>query len=491
MALGVETSNQFVLCIGRCNELRRVGGRGGRLITLFRHHIPIVGSLQLLTDGLLYFAAMLLAAHVALAPSTVNSAVVAGPASLFAALALLVGCACGVYRAGDSAAFPQTIGRVVLSLLVTAGIAVVLFEHLPDAQAARSVIGYAVLYSIAAIVLSRQALLTALRAGIGRRPVLIVGAGEEARAVQATLESGPIPKFSVAGFYPARGEPVVIDPGSRLFSDTEELCALVRRLGVRDVIVAVRDQRGGAIPMQQLLDCRVNGVSVMDLAGFYEREHGQVRIESLKSSWLVYGRGFEQGAARNAVKRGFDIVCAVVLLLLAVPVMAAAAVAIALESGRPILFRQERVGRGGRTFTCIKFRSMHADAERDGVPRWAAARDPRVTRVGRVLRTARIDELPQLVNVLRGDMSLVGPRPERPMFVRQLASEIPYYDVRHSVKPGITGWAQVRYTYGASVEDATRKLQYDLYYVKNHSLFLDVLILIETVRVVLFGEGAH
>ena len=243
--------------------------------------------------------------------------------------------------------------------------------------------------------------------------------------------------------------------------------------------------------MRQLLACRISGISVIDLAGFYERERGQVPIHSLKSSWLIYGKGFAQDPVRTAVKRVFDVAGALGLLALAAPVMLLAAAAIALESGRPILYRQQRVGRGGRAIMCIKFRSMRADAESDGVPRWASKGDPRVTRVGRLLRKTRIDELPQLLNVLRGEMSLVGPRPERPSFVKQLGQSIPYYDVRHSVKPGVTGWAQVRYTYGASVEDATRKLQYDLYYVKNHSLFLDILILVETVRVVLFGEGAH
>jgi exopolysaccharide biosynthesis polyprenyl glycosylphosphotransferase len=179
------------------------------------------------------------------------------------------------------------------------------------------------------------------------------------------------------------------------------------------------------------------------------------------------------------------------LLILALPVMLLAAVAIYLESGLPIIYRQERVGRGGRTFMCLKFRSMRADAEKDGVARWAAAGDSRITRVGRIMRKTRIDELPQLINVLRGDMSLVGPRPERPCFVSKLKEQIRFYDVRHSVKPGLTGWAQVRYSYGASVEDASKKLEYDLYYVKNHSLFLDVLILVETVRVILFREGAH
>ena len=450
------------------------------MISLFRHHIPIGASLQVLADAALYFLATVLAVHVALTPYGVPPSSATGPAMLFAVIALLVGAAFGLYRNTDNAAFAAQIGRAVLVVLVSAGAASLLFDFVQGGPDARSVLGYIVLYSLASILVARQIMLTARRAGVGRRPVLIVGSSDEARAVEATLQSG-VPKFTIAGFY---------DPASEVFSE-RELCDVVDRLGVREVIVAVRDQRGGSVPMKQLLECRLNGISVIDLAGFYEREHGQVPVHALKSSWLVYGKGFAQDQVRTGVKRAFDVMCALGLLALAAPVMLLAAAAILIESGRPVLYRQERVGRGGRSFMCIKFRSMRRDAEKDGVARWASKGDPRVTRVGRFLRKSRIDELPQLLNVLTGEMSLVGPRPERPAFVDELSKSIPYYDVRHSVKPGVTGWAQVRYSYGASVEDATRKLQYDLYYVKNHSLFLDILILVETVRVVLFGEGAH
>jgi exopolysaccharide biosynthesis polyprenyl glycosylphosphotransferase len=206
---------------------------------------------------------------------------------------------------------------------------------------------------------------------------------------------------------------------------------------------------------------------------------------------LIFGDGFNQGAWRTAVKRVFDIFCATLLSLLAAPIMLVTAVLIKLESAGPALYRQERVGQNGRTFSIAKFRSMRTDAEKDGKPRWASANDDRVTRVGHIIRRLRIDELPQLLNVLRGDMSLVGPRPERPFFVDQLTQEIPFYALRHSVKPGVTGWAQVRYPYGATVEDSQEKLQFDLYYVKNHTLFLDLVVLMETVGVVLTGKGAR
>lgn len=263
-----------------------------------------------------------------------------------------------------------------------------------------------------------------------------------------------------------------------MFERSEPLVDLVERLGVDEIIVAAKEQRGGGVPIDQLLACRIRGVPILDMSGFYERVKAEVPIDSLKASWLVYSQGFVQGPARRAAKRVFDILTSSVLLVLAAPVMVLTALAIKLDSPGPVIYRQERVGLGGRRFMCLKFRSMTVDAEKDGVARWASKNDARVTRVGRFIRKTRIDELPQLLSVLKGEMSMVGPRPERPSFVEELKQHIPFYDLRHSVKPGVTGWAQVRYSYGASLEDARRKHQFDLYYVKNNSLFLDVLVLI-------------
>ena len=336
----------------------------------------------------------------------------------------------------------------------------------------------------------RQAAFTLRRTELGAKRVLIVGTGDEAVAVERQLRAMGHPKFRVIGFFAADGGQPAAST-SRVFAGSDSIYDLVRRQRIEEVIVAVKEQRGGVLPMRELIECRINGVPILDLAGFYERVRGEVPVESLKASWLIYGQGFAQDWLRTLIKRVFDISISLVLLLMALPVMLMTALLIKLESAGPVFYRQQRVGRGGSAFDVIKFRSMRLDAEKDGIARWAQARDPRVTRVGAFIRKMRIDELPQLLNVLRGDMSLVGPRPERPVFVDQLKQQIRFYDIRHSVKPGVTGWAQVRYSYGASVEDAVRKLQFDLYYVKNHSLFLDLLILVETVRVVLFREGAH
>jgi sugar transferase (PEP-CTERM system associated) len=319
--------------------------------------------------------------------------------------------------------------------------------------------------------------------------ILVLGTGAEARLIETSLTNAAPEGVCLVGFCAAEKVQECAVSASRVVAHGS-LEDTVRRFDIDEVIVAVRQQRGGVLPLRSLLDCRLSGVKVTDLARYFERVHGQVPIESLKVSWLIYGDGFRQSTTRLFMKRCFDIVVSALLIALTAPLMAFAALVIASEGAGSVIYRQERAGYRGNTFTLYKFRSMRIDAEKDGKAAWAGVNDARVTRVGRFIRRSRIDELPQLVNVLKGEMSFVGPRPERPEFVALLSGQIPFYAVRHSVKPGLTGWAQVRYSYGATVEQSVRKLEYDLYYVKNHSLLLDFAILLETVRVVLLGEGA-
>jgi sugar transferase (PEP-CTERM system associated) len=281
-------------------------------------------------------------------------------------------------------------------------------------------------------------------------------------------------------------------PAEKVISPPGSLFELVRELGASEVVVALDDQRK-AFPMDELLKCRVRGINVIDVVSFIERETGKVRVDLLNPSWIIFSGGFRRDVFREWVERAFDIAASLVLLALAWPAMLLTAVAIKLEDGwrAPVFYVQERVGLEGRLFLIRKFRSMRTDAEQDGKPAWASENDPRVTRVGAVIRKLRIDELPQLFNVLSGDMGFVGPRPERPQFVEQLGELIPYYHERHWVKPGITGWAQLCYPYGASERDAKEKLQYDLYYVKHRNLFFDLAILLETAEIVLWGRGAR
>jgi sugar transferase (PEP-CTERM system associated) len=326
--------------------------------------------------------------------------------------------------------------------------------------------------------------------GLVRR-VLVFGSGEKAMTARKLLLDSES-AVQVVGFYASTRDGAIRAAGTPVIpAGTITLLEAARKVQADEIVVAVGDRRGGVLPLRELLDCKLSGIRVYDLSTHFEHHLGQIPLDSLNASWLIFGSGFRQDLLRRLVKRCFDIVCSIALLLASLPVMLLAALAIAWESGGPVLYQQERVGRNNRSFKFYKFRSMRTDAEKDGRPQWASANDARVTRVGKVIRKLRIDELPQLVSVLKGDMSLVGPRPERPFFVEQLTAEIPFYAVRHSLKPGLTGWAQVRYCYGACKDDAVRKLQYDLYYVKNHSLLLDLRILFSTIAVVLTGKGAQ
>jgi len=293
----------------------------------------------------------------------------------------------------------------------------------------------------------------------------------------------------VVGYVPVGVQPVRVPEALQVRTDMG-LLQLAQWLRIDEVVVAP-DERRGELPMDEMLSCAQRGVAVSDLSTFFEREAGMVKLNVADPSWLAFSGGFDHSMPRRLTKRFFDLLAATALLLIAWPAMVLVALCIWMESGRPVLYRQIRVGENGRHFELVKFRSMRADAEGDGVARWASQRDDRSTRVGRFIRMSRLDELPQLFNVLRGDMSFVGPRPERPHFVDMLSLEIRYYNVRHCVKPGLTGWAQLRYPYGASVRDAEEKLTFDLFYVKNQGLVFDLMILLQTVEVVLFRRGAR
>jgi sugar transferase (PEP-CTERM system associated) len=266
----------------------------------------------------------------------------------------------------------------------------------------------------------------------------------------------------------------------------------VRENQIDEIVLAVDDRRK-SMPVHEILDCKMDGVGVVDMMTFFERETGKVKLELVSPSWLFLSDGFRIDSFSLFMKRGLDILISLLLLPFFLPVMLVVAIAIWLEGkGREgVIYRQTRVGNGGKEFQIYKFRSMSVDAEKDGVAQWAQKHDARVTRVGAIIRKIRLDELPQMFNILKGDMSFVGPRPERPEFVKQLEEQYPYYRERHRLRPGLTGWAQIRYQYGSSLEDAFEKLQYDLYYTKNYSIFLDLLIVLHTMEVVLMGKGAH
>jgi len=457
---------------------------------LFRHQLPIVTLLRLVLETCFFFMAIIIGVMLSGRETSLPYGMVPA-AMLFAGVMVAAINAFGIYRRDAGSRRVGVAARLVMALLVGVPAAYVAFYFVPETRTYQESLGLTVVITLFGALVLRRGFLRSLDSKLLTHRVMVLGTGHDAQAVAAALNEIGSASAWFVGFYPLPSEEEDVVPADRVLSASEALQTTVARYGVNEVIVALRERRGGVLPLGELLACRLAGVRVTELSSFFERTRGEFPIESLKASHLIFGEGFRQGRVRTFLKHAFDILASLVLLVLAAPVMLITAIAIKLETPGPVIYRQQRVGRGGKLFNVLKFRSMVADAEDDGRPRWATPGDSRVTRVGRFIRHMRIDELPQLFNVLAGDMSLVGPRPERPYFVDQLSGQIPFYGLRHSVKPGVTGWAQVRYSYGATVEDSVRKLQFDLFYVKNHSLILDLVILIETVGVVLLGKGAR
>ncbi|MGH1359631.1 MAG: TIGR03013 family XrtA/PEP-CTERM system glycosyltransferase [Burkholderiaceae bacterium] len=408
---------------------------------------------------------------------------------VFAGLMLLAMTAFGLYDDTLDEPFRVTVQRLLMAYIVSLVMLTVVFYFLPDAKVGRGVFAIASVVAVGGVLAVRW---LAHKANFLNRPgrtVLIVGDQSDANELLAMLEANNEKLSSnIAGMVPLSN--LVKSPSPEdIDLQPEHFSSEIEAQGITEIVVTSRDRRNGQVPMQLLLQLRLRGYKVRDLVSFYEQELGLIKIDHLRTSWLVFNNGFDQSISRALAKRAFDMIFSLGLLLIASPFMLLAALAILIETGRPILFRQTRCGEFSQPFEILKFRSMRQDAEKDGKPRWASRADERITPVGRFLRKTRIDELPQLFNVLAGDMSFVGPRPERPYFVGRLEEKIPYYGLRHNVKPGVTGWAQVRLPYGDTDEAAARKLEYDLYYVKNNSPAFDLIILLETIQVVLRAKG--
>lgn len=467
------------------------------MIRIFKHYMPV----SLLLLGAIETLILASSMHVGVAlrfanihPSYYVEFVGSIPpkALVFTIVMLAIMTAFGLYRreTDNEGAWGGFI-RLTASFLVGLIVMILVFYAFPDLYLGRGAFALGFLYAFAGISLAR--FLFAKFAGHSalQQRVLLVGSGSRAAKVE-TLEKDEKgnSKFKLVGCLPLSDKPCNFVK-TRVLTDKGSILSIAKKYKANEIIVGVRERRNGGLPAEQLLECKLAGMTIVDLPSFFERQTGQIQLDSLNTSWMIFSDGFHRSSVKDIGKRIFDIIASSLLLLVTLPVFLLTALLIWLESGSPILYRQERVGEYGRVFNVLKFRSMRKDAERDGTPQWAKKQDERVTRVGNVIRKLRIDELPQIFNVLKGDMSFVGPRPERPYFVNELSKKIAYYPSRHTVKPGITGWAQIRYSYGATVEDAIEKLQYDLYYVKNHTIFLDLIILLQTAQVVLFGRGAR
>ena len=412
--------------------------------------------------------------------------------ALFFGTALVLGMmSMGLYQSRSREGLEGVIVRMVLSYVASTVALSVFFYMFPAMYLGRGVLGLALVFSFFGMTLSRILFLRLVDEQLLKRQVLVLGAGKRAANIfRAVRRKSDQRGFNLLGCVHVSGERDDVS-AERLLKFEGALNEYVISQGVDEVVVAIDDRRQN-YPLDELLDIKLGGVEVVDVLTFFEREMGKIDTDLLRPGWIIYSDGFNRGVLRSMVERTFDLLASFAILLALWPVMCLTILLIRLESGAGATFfyKQTRVGLDGELFDVLKFRSMRENAETAGAV-WAQENDARITRVGAFIRKYRIDELPQCLNVLKGDMSFVGPRPERPEFVGQLEDKIPYYRERHRVKPGITGWAQLCYPYGSTDEDAKQKLQYDLYYVKNHNLLLDLTILIQTVEVVLFGKGAR
>ena len=416
---------------------------------------------------------------------------IAPKAAAVAGVMLLSMIAMGLYQFHQRVYFHEVIVRILVGVAIGSVVLAASYYFFPKIHLEPGIAALSVLSALTLLLSLRYVFVRHVDENVFRKRTLVFGAGERATAISDLKRRADRRGFRVVGTIPAPGDTAGEDRNDLYRADVS-LCNLAEAEGADEIVIAMDDRRGN-LPIRELLDCKMRGIEVLDLLEFLERETGKIQVDLVNPGWLIFSPGFRHTRLRRLLKRGLDLATGMVALLLSWPFMLLVVIAIKLEDGldAPVIYRQRRVGYRGRRIDVLKFRSMQIDAEADGKAVWATKDDPRVTRVGACLRKFRFDELPQIFNVLAGHMSLVGPRPERPEFVEGLEAEIPYYAERHAVKPGLTGWAQLKYSYGASKEDAVEKLRYDLYYVKNHTLLLDLAIILQTVEVVLWGKGAR
>lgn len=400
----------------------------------------------------------------------------------------------GVYLALVREGFSSMVLRTLVSFFLLGSLSLFIIGLIfGEELISQALIFWGVLIATALVVVARFIFLKVVDTDQLKRRVVIYGAGVRAKKLLDDLA----PEISVLGVtivgcIPSENETIQVDP-QLVINEPVDWLAYARQAQISEIVISPDERRrssGNAFPLGQFLDCKLAGIVSSDSLSFCERELGKIDISLLQPSWMLFSDGFKYSKRRMIAKRVFDLALASIFFAVLWPFMLLTAIAVRLDSSGPILYHQIRVGLNGKTFRIYKFRSMRQDAEKNGAV-WAKKNDSRVTRVGAFIRNTRLDELPQLYNVLAGHMSFVGPRPERPEFVTELANQIPFYETRHKVKPGLMGWAQLKYPYGASVEDAKNKLQYDLYYTKNHSFLMDMLIMIQTVEIILLGKGVH
>ncbi len=462
------------------------------MIRIFRHYISGVYLGLFVLETVIFFLSMRYGHDVRFlyTDSWYSNEYVYLSSAIFTLVLAFANTGIGLYRRSIGWSDYNLLSRSGVSFFVATLALIIIYYTFPAFTVARSVLVYALAFSFTGMLIIRYIFYKTIKHNKLQKKILVIGSGNKAKKLIGSNDNYLHKGFRVCACVAL--EPTEInEDGVRIITDAAELVEATDELDIDEIVVALDDRRS-KLPMDELLDCKMYGIDVIDLLTFYEREQAIIDLENIYPSWFVFSDGFAGGDFRSLEKRFNDVIASLILLLVSWPFMLIVAIAILMESRfkGPILYRQVRVGEMDKEFEVLKFRSMRTDAEMHGA-QMASKNDNRVTKVGTVIRKFRLDELPQIWNVLRGDMSFVGPRPERPHFVDQFDKNIPYYRKRHRVKPGITGWAQLCYPYGDNEYDAMRKLQYDLYYVKNYSLFLDFTIIIHTVEVILWGKGAR
>jgi len=495
--VGAETGfNEFQVNAkgGGGFALPHVRGMTGKF-RLFGHYVHVQFLLLALFELAVIFSISLAIYNnfIAVADSSLSSILEIGAKlALMSIVFVMFMVAMGLYDTRQRERLSGLLMRLIAALFFAAIAMTVLYQFIPSLSVGDGLLKTSAVASVTGLAVIRALFYKFVDGRVLLRRVLVVGAGKKALFIDRLRRKADMRGFHLVGFVESDASQASQVDQNRILKFDKSLCAYALENDIDEIVVALDDRRQ-SLPTDDLLNCRMSGIDITDTLDFFERESALIQLDLVQPSWLIHADGFKRNFIRSSVKRSFDILVSVFLLVLSTPFMLLTALAILLECGGkgPVFYSQQRVGRNGRCFNVHKFRSMKTDAEADGVARWAQKEDPRITRVGSFIRKYRLDELPQLWNVLVGEMSLVGPRPERPEFVKELCQANPLYKERHRVCPGITGWAQLCYPYGASAADSMSKLQYDLYYVKNHGLFLDAYTLIQTVEVVLFKKGSR
>ena len=462
------------------------------MIKVFHHYISAVFLILFGIEYCVFFAAMYFGSEefrFYYAESGYTEDYIITASWIFASTLSLCLAGIGLYRRNLVHIEYELLSRLTVGFSCATFTIVCIYYFFPQFLIVRSVLAYALMIAFLGMLTSRFIFIKAVGRNAFKKKIIVVGCGNNANKILQSKTGYILKGYEIIGCYATKNETIAIDQ-HLVLSPELTIFEYAKKHNIDEIVVALDDRRTG-MPLDDLLDCKIEGINIVDLLSFYEREKAYIDLDNLQPSWMVFSNGFAKSGIRKSVKRFVDIVASLTLFLFTFPVMLLTIFAIALESGcrAPIFYRQVRVGANNQNFNVLKFRSMKTDAEKEGI-QYATKNDDRITLVGGFIRKYRIDELPQMFNVFKGEMSFVGPRPERPVFVEGFNS-IPYYKERHRVKPGITGWAQLCYPYGENEYDTIQKLQYDLYYVKNYSLFLDLTIILHTVEVVLWGKGAR